>query len=142
MGDGRHRPATSDAPKAPTGDTAAPNEQPESLPEFLSRRARRASDRRLAADAAAGVLVAAAALIWRPTGWVVALGAATCLGAFGVWGITYRELGERGAAAAGGAAARTLSLRVVRGLATVVGGTAALLVLVSLLGLALGRWIS
>src|ERR1041385_6335257 len=110
----------------------------ESLPELLSRRARRLSDRRLAIDAGAGLVVAAATAIWQPPGWIPLLGAALAVSGLGVWGILDRELTERVTQHPdrGGA------LRVGRGLAALVSAGGALLLLLSLLAVALGTWIS
>jgi hypothetical protein len=119
-------------------DSVTHDNAPESLPEFLTRRARGASDRRLAIDVAVGVLVSAAAVIWRPSGWIAFLAAAICLAAFGAWGITDRELEERRASGD----SRTSLLRAARAAVAAVGGVGALVLLVSVLGLALGTWIS
>jgi hypothetical protein len=108
-----------------------------SLPELLAQRARGASDGRLAIDLAAGLLAAAVALRWRPTGWVVLLSAALCFAAFGAWGIADRELGER---APESALARVL--RVVRVVATATGALAAVALLLGITATALGQWIS
>jgi hypothetical protein len=117
-------------------DSGIHDSSAEGLGEFLRHRARRASDRRLAADTAIGVIVAAGALIWRPAGWAQLLLAAVCIGAFGIWGIVDRELLER--VATSGASPR--SLRFGRGAAAAVGGTAALMLLLSLFALAVGTW--
>ncbi len=117
-------------------DSGIDNGAVEGLGEFLKHRARRASDRRLAADTAVGVIVAAGALIWRPAGWAQLVLAAVCIGAFGTWGIVDRELLER--AVTSGTSSR--SLRFGRGAAAAVGGTAALMLLLSLFALAVGTW--
>ena len=71
-------------------------EREPTLTQFLAARARQASDARLALDVGAGFLVVLAASIWRGKGWDVAATAGLCVLAYGVWGITDRELGERG----------------------------------------------
>jgi hypothetical protein len=119
-------------------DSATPDETREGLAEFLTRRARRSSDRRLAIDAAVGVLLAAAMLLWRPPFWVSLLGAALTLGAFGAWGITDRELSDRVARPG----SRTAPLRAARATTAVVGGAGALTALLSVFMTLLGTWIS
>jgi hypothetical protein len=113
-----------------SGDDASPT-----LPEFLARRARSASDGRLALDTGGGALLGASALIFHPPVWVLLACAGLCLAAFGAWGILDRE-----AAAAKGR--RLVALRAGRGLAVLVGIVAALGVLLAIFGYALGRWIS
>jgi len=110
-----------------------------SLPEFLAARARAASDGRLVVDVIIGCCGALAVAVWRPAGWVTLLGAAVSLAAFGAWGIVDREIRER-ADASHGRIVRVLSLLRI-GAATV-GALAALTAMFSLLGIALGTWIS
>lgn len=111
----------------------------ESLVAALARRARGASDTRLALDAGAGLLIVGVALFWRPPGWIFLLGTGLVLGGFGTWGITDRELAERGDDAG---ALETDLLRFARGFAAVAAVAAALLLLFGLPSLALGNWIS
>jgi hypothetical protein len=118
-------------------DLATQNSGSESLPEFLSQRARRLSDRRLAVDSASGLLVGAFAAIWQPPGWIPLCGAAVAFGALGVWGILDRELRERQSRSRG-----TATLRLGRAMAATFAATGAILLLLSLLAVALGRWIS
>jgi hypothetical protein len=108
-----------------------------SLAELLTSRARRASDLRLALDVAVGIVAVGVAAIWRPAGWLMLAAAGLCVGAFGAWGITDRELRER---AEGTTVAR--SLRVARRLAVALGTLAAVALLLTLCALALGTWIS
>lgn len=61
-----------------------------SLPEFLARRAKAASVRRLSVDVIIGLAGFAATLHWRPSGWLVAAGLALSLFAYGGWGIADR----------------------------------------------------
>jgi hypothetical protein len=109
-----------------------------SLAEFLAARARRASDTRLAIDALAGLSFAAAVAWWNGPGapFLVSIGA--CFFAYGVWGITDRELGERPDAARGVRA----SLRALRAVAAVLGFAAAGCIAVLALAKALGVMIS
>ncbi|AHG92763.1 hypothetical protein J421_5228 (plasmid) [Gemmatirosa kalamazoonensis] len=105
-------------------DSALPPAADATLPELLAARARRASDLRLALDVGVGVLVAAAALFWRPTAWVLLLSAALCFVAFGLWGIADRA-GNRtlraAAATLGVVAALALGAGVVAiGLGTII----------------------
>ena len=110
-----------------------------SLPEFLAARARAASDGRLVVDVIAGCCTALALAVWRPAGWLVLLGAAVSLAAFGAWGIVDRELRERASAPRGG---MVRVLAMARAAAAAVGALAAVTAIFSLLGIALGTWIS
>ena len=117
-------------------------EQPEiSLVEFLTTRARRASDTRLVLDAAFGLVAVLVAVIWRPAGWHLVASAALCLAAFGGWGIADRELRERGVDASKAGSAHRIP-RIVRAVAAGVGTLGAGALLIGLLGAALGTWIS
>lgn len=107
------------------------------LAQLLSARARGASDLRLAIDVAAGVVIAFAVTVWQPPAWPVLLSAGLCFATFGAWGITDRELRERGEGAPG---ARWL--RVCRRTAALLGVLAGVALLLGVLALALGTWIS
>ena len=107
------------------------------LAELLSTRARGASDLRLAIDVALGVVIAVAVAIWRPPAWPVLLAAGSCFAAFGAWGITDRELRERGQTAPNAG-----WLRAGRLAAALLGVVAGVTLLLGVLGLALGTWIS
>jgi hypothetical protein len=110
-----------------------PRLEPElSLMEFLSSRARHASDARLALDAAGGFIVALSATVWHGPGWRLIALAAICFLAYGVWGIVDRELHERPTASG----RMRLVLEVARGSAIVVGISAA--VALVLVGMAVG----
>ena len=113
-----------------------PTEQ--GLTEFLSDRAHRASDTRLALDVAIGVVGAVVAIVRRPWAWPVLLGAALCFLAFGAWAIADRELADR--QLEHGPAARTL--RAVRAVSAMVGALAGAEMLLAILGIALGTIIS
>lgn len=108
-----------------------------SLPELLADRARRASDRRLALDAALGLTVAAAIAVLRPPLWLPLAALGFCLGAFGLWGILDRELVE---ATVGSRQARAITF--ARAVVAIVGVTFAVLFAVSFFFGLLGRWIS
>ena len=122
-----------------------------SLPELLAARARGASDGRLALDLAGGLVAAAVALAWRPSGWLVLLSTALCFAAFGAWGIADREARERpdrsespdtrGRSPVSPVALVSI-LRGARTLAAVVGAVAVATLLFATLALALGTWIS
>lgn len=114
-------------------------EEDASLPQFLSLRARNASDGRLVLDVALGIVAIAAAVAFRPAGRLLILCAGACIAAFGLWGIADRELAEREETA--GAALR-VGLQALRLIAAVAGIGAALLFLFAALGMALGRIIS
>ncbi|MCR4339359.1 MAG: hypothetical protein NUW01_05670 [Gemmatimonadaceae bacterium] len=111
----------------------------DSLPRFLAQRARTASDGRLAIDAAGGLIAVAAAAVVASPGNLVLAAVGTCFLAFGLWGITDRELAERRATIGpigGGllltARAAAMVLGMVGGLALLFGGLAVML----------GRWVS
>ena len=110
-----------------------------SLPEFLIHRSRSASVRRLAADAMAGGVAWAAALRWRPTGWLVFASAALCFVAYGTWGLLDRARSRPAVTR------RNLLTGVVEALAALSGLLGAIAAAGALLGvwaLALGTWIS
>jgi hypothetical protein len=106
------------------------------LPQFLARRARGASDRRLAIDAGAGIVLGVSAVIFRPPLWILIVCAALCFAAFGAWGILDRELAD----ASDGR--RRLLLRGARGAAVFAGVLAGLGFFLAAFGYALGTWIS
>jgi hypothetical protein len=108
-----------------------------SLPELLADRARHASDRRLVLDAAVGLIAAASVAVLRPPLWIPFAALSLCIGAFGIWGILDRELGDL---AAGGPQPR--ALRLARGTVAIVGGVAAAIFGISLFFALLGRIIS
>lgn len=111
------------------------------LREFLTSRARSASDMRLALDAGLGLVIAVIALVWRPGGWKVVASGALCFVAFGVWGIADRELREREVNSDHSRVAVRL-LRLARIFAATLGGAAAIALFIGVLGFALGTWIS
>jgi hypothetical protein len=110
-----------------------------SLPEFLAHRAKSASVRRLSIDVAVGAAGLAAAVHWRPAGWLVIGSLALVFFAYGGWGIADRA---RTTAAARGNG----RLRVGMGaLCFLMGGVGALAVaslLLTVWAIALGTWIS
>jgi hypothetical protein len=105
-----------------------------SLGEFLSTRARHASDRRLAVDVGAGFIVLLLTLIWRGSGWPILASASTCFLAFGAWGICDRELNDPTQAPSG----RQRVLRIGRDLAMVVGVGAAVALALTTFAVVLG----
>jgi len=107
------------------------------LAEMLARRARHSSDGRLVADVIFGLAFATAAILLRPAGWFVVVSGACCFAAFGAWGIADRILGEQTQPERW-----TWTLRAGRATAVVIGAVAALALIFSLWGLALGTWIS
>jgi hypothetical protein len=115
----------------------SPSSPDANLVEFLSARARGATDGRLALDAGIGFVAAIVALIWRPAGWHIVACVGACFMAFGGWGIADRELRE---ATESELSARWLG--VGRAIAAGLGALAAGILLLSLLGFALGTWIS
>ncbi|MGI8619401.1 MAG: hypothetical protein ACR2L6_09990 [Gemmatimonadaceae bacterium] len=111
----------------------------DSLPQFLAQRARNASDRRLALDAAGGLIALAAAAVVASPGNLVLAATGTCFVAFGLWGITDRELTERretiGRVGGG-------LLLTARAIAAIVGAIGGLAVIYGGLAVMLGTWIS
>jgi hypothetical protein len=118
--------------------SATRGDAPESLSQFLSGEARKASEGELAIAVTFGVLVAIVALLWRPHGWAYFLTSGLTCGAFGAWGITDRLLGEQ--AGAGSGAARLL--RVARFVFGGVGAVAGVGLVFRVLFIFLGTWIS
>ena len=110
-----------------------------SLHDVLAERARRASDTRLAADVAGGVVAAAAVLFWRPGPWVILLSAALCFVAFGAWGMADRSLAT---APNIGRRFSRRALRTLRALAATLGAIAGVMLAVSVVALGFGHWIS
>jgi len=106
-----------------------------SLPELLAGRARRSSDRRLAADVAIGVIGASALAVLRPPLWIPLVALAATLGAYGAWGILDRELLD-----ANGARARLISSG--RSIVAVLGAASAISFGLSLFFAMMGMWIS
>lgn len=110
-----------------------------SLPEFLAHRAKSASVRRLSIDVAVGAAGFAAALFWRPAGWLVIASLALIFFAYGGWGIADRA--RSGAAARG----NELLCAGMGAFCFLMGAVGALAVATALLGMwaiALGTWIS
>src|SRR5436305_2240764 len=124
-----------------TNDPIVESSEDESnLIDFLTARARSASDARLALGVGIGVAIAVIALLWRVPGWHLIVSASLCFMGFGGWGIADRELRERigaGSSSIGGLGA----LRLTRVMSAILGGLAGAALLISLLGLALGTWI-
>ena len=110
-----------------------------SLPRVLAARARAASDGRLVVDVVGGLLSALGVAVWHPAAWLILFNASVFLAAFGIWGIAEREIGEHPSDTR---SPLVRSLRVVQVVALVVGGIAAIVACLEVLGLALGTWIS
>lgn len=117
------------------------------LAELLTRRARTASRRRLTLDVVLGLAVALLFALWRPVAWPAPFSAALCFAAFGAWAAAGRRLEALRARARAELALRPPAApvalwRTARGLAALVGVSAAVvLVYTSLFGI-VGRWIS
>src|SRR5688500_10049254 len=86
------------------------------LAALLAARARAASDGRLALDAGGGLVAGSFAFAVRPPAWPLLMAAATCLLAFGTWGIADRAVRERASEGHG-----MRALRAVRAGAAVLG---------------------
>ena len=107
----------------------------ETLADVLGARARRTPSDRLVLDIVGGLLVSAAAVWARPTGWFSLLAAALCFACYGCWAITERRLGV---APSSTSASPSASWRVLRHTSAVLGLVAFVLLLFGLLGIALG----
>jgi hypothetical protein len=119
-------------------NSSAHDDSPASLPTFVAAEARRASDGQLAFAATFGLLVAAVALLWRPAGASYFLASGLTCGAFGLWGILDRLLAEQGDAAN----RRVTMLRAGRFVCGAIGALAATGLLIRILFIGLGTWIS
>jgi hypothetical protein len=110
-----------------------------SLPEFLARRARTASVRRLSIDLVVGLTGFAAALHWRPAGWLVVESLALIFFAYGGWGLADRA---RSIAEPRGTRRSRALLDVLCLLLAATGVLATAALLYSVWAAALGTWIS
>lgn len=111
----------------------------ETLAQVLGARARRTPMDRLALDVAGGVLIGAAAIWARPTGWFALLSAALCFACYGCWAFTERR---RHADAAEPGSDTGTAWRIARQLSAVLGIAAFVALLFAILGIALGPMIS
>lgn len=105
------------------------------LADVLGARARRTPSDRLVLDIIGGIMVSAAAIWARPTGWFSLLAAALCFACYGCWAFTERR---RSAAPEGAPAPTSVSWRVLRQVSAVLGLAAFVMLLFALLGIALG----
>ena len=117
------------------------------LTELLTLRARTASRRRLTLDVVLGLAVALAMALWRPVAWPAPFSAALCFAAFGAWAAADRRLAALAARARAELALRPPAgpqalWRTVRGLAAVVGVSAAVVLVFTTLFGVVGQWIS
>jgi hypothetical protein len=110
-----------------------------SLPEFLSHRAKSASVLRLSIDLAVGLASFAAALHWRPAGWLVVASLALIFFAYGGWGMADRA---RSIAATRDSRLSRTPLDALCFLLGATGLLATAVLLYSVWALALGTWIS
>ena len=110
-----------------------------SLPEFLAYRARHASDRRLALDTGGGFLGALLAMVWHGPSWFFLACAGVIFGAYGMWGIADRELGELHDAKR---RALRLTLLATRIAAVVLAVLAVICLIFGVPAVLLGTWIS
>ena len=113
-------------------------DSPETLHGFLTREIRQASDGQLAFAATFGIIAATVALWWHPRGWLFfAVSGVTC-GAAGLWGIADRHLMELDDS-------RQSAKRILRSCRFVFGAVGAIAgagMILRVLSLALGTWIS
>ena len=90
-------------------------------------------------DVAVGALITVPALWIRPKGWIAVASAGLCFMSYGLWAFAERHL-EASAGEMSRWTAR--SWRVAHGIAAFAGVASLAALLFSLLGLALGTWIS
>ncbi|MEX2182631.1 MAG: hypothetical protein WD771_11365 [Gemmatimonadaceae bacterium] len=109
-----------------------------SLADVLRARARAAAPSRLALDILGGAAIAAAMLWAKPIGWVIWLSASLCFCTYGTWALAERHLAAEPQPTAGA----EFRWHALRDAAALVGISAFLALLFSLLGTGLGRWIS
>jgi hypothetical protein len=121
---------------APMTDTAAKEDA--NLAQLLVERARRSTDDRLVIDAIGGLVAGIASVFWHGRAWYFLFAAAVCFFAFGIWGITDRELGDTKDTDA----RRRALLQAIRLVSAILGFSAVAFTLLLLLGVALGRVIS
>ena len=110
-----------------------------SLAQFLAQRARSASDQRLAIDAGVGFLAVLVVVVWRGPYWFLLVCAASAVGAYGMWGITDRELGELSVERHRAAHA---ALRIARAAAAILAALSILSLIFGVPAALLGTWIS
>jgi hypothetical protein len=123
-------------PEATVNDASRDVSDAGSLPSLLAQRARAASDRRLAIEASAGIVAAAASSILRPPLWFAGMACGVCVACFGLWGILDREVRER----TGNLPRR--SLLAARLAVAILGAMSALAAGFTLFFGTLGTWIS
>ena len=110
----------------------------EDLFHTLAARARATSDGRLVLAVIVGLATTLGIALWRPPAWLL-LGSITIgVAAFGAWGISDRELAERRATRG----RSSVILRIVRVVSLVIGAGAAIVAAFTVVGVALGTWIS
>jgi hypothetical protein len=109
-----------------------------SLSELLHARALATAPRRLWIDLAGGAVAAATASWFRPIGWVAITSAGLCFAMYALWAVSERQL-EGEPTRSGG---RRGLWRGLRAVTTMFGLLTFVALLLSLLGLTLGTWIS
>jgi len=110
-----------------------------SLFDLLATRARSESDGRLVVDVVCGMVIVIATAVMRFALWPIAIGVGVALMAYGLWGISDRELQDRTSDPRSRAAIALTAARVV---CVAVGCIAALVVAFGGLRFLLGTWIS
>ncbi len=110
----------------------------ENLGTVLAQLARRTPDGRLVLAAAAGVVAALVAIVLKPPAWFPMLAAGVCLLSFGTWGITDRVLHE----VPESVSSTQRVLRTARIAAVVLGMCGGVALVLGVLALAMGNWIS
>ena len=109
-----------------------------SLPEYLTARARGASDLRLAMDAIGGLLMILTFSFWRVPAWYALVGIGSCFLSYGAWAIANRELVESSDAPR----RRLLALKTLSSMAATCGVAAGIFLIMVVLAKVLGRIIS
>lgn len=116
-------------------DILGHNDEYLSLPATLANAARRTSDGRTVAYAAASVVIVACALVFRPAAWMAFTAFGACVGSFAGWAIADRELRDTD-----GRRLRRVFWRALQRSASLLGTAGAVMLLFLLLSVGLGTW--
>ncbi len=111
-----------------------------SMAAFLHARAVASTHRRIVADIVLGVTVVILALSLRPPAWVFIAGIGACFASYGLWAIAERTLSIDRKVALG--TRKRSALVALRGLMTVVGVIALMILVAAVVAGGLGTWIS
>ena len=115
-----------------------PSQSNDDLFHVLAVRARAMTDGQLVLVVLFGLATTLGVAVWRPSAWTLLASLAFGSAAFGAWGIADRELLARDEAHM----PSTKILGVIRSACLALGACAVVIALFSMLGVALGTWIS